>query len=104
MSTTEKSTSGYRHYIYKGEVYSSFDKVIETNWYGETMAPTKRKALSNLKFQFCKERGLHPYSHIHFDSYSLICKEEVRDVDFLLPQLLAKKEEPTCQQLTLTLL
>ena len=41
-------------YIYAGPV-KEFDKVIDNNWYGETMADSETKARNNLAYQFKKE-------------------------------------------------
>lgn len=41
-------------YIYVGPV-KEFDKVIDNNWYGETMADSETKARNNLAYQFKKE-------------------------------------------------
>lgn len=41
-------------YIYTGLV-KEFDKVIDNNWYGETMADSESKARNNLAYQFKKE-------------------------------------------------
>lgn len=41
-------------YIYTGPV-KEFDKVIDNNWYGETMADSESKARNNLAYQFKKE-------------------------------------------------
>lgn len=38
-------------YIYEGPVME-FGRCITDNWHGETFAPTKKKARSNLIFQF----------------------------------------------------
>ena len=39
------------HYRYTGPVYE-FDKCIVDHWESETIAPSKKKALSNFKHQF----------------------------------------------------
>ena len=41
-------------YIYSGPV-AEFDKIIDNNWYGETMADSEKKARNNLAYQFKKE-------------------------------------------------
>lgn len=41
-------------YIYSGPVME-FDKLIDNNWYGETMADSEKKARNNLAYQFKKE-------------------------------------------------
>lgn len=43
-------------YIYKGSV-TEFDKCIQNNWSGETMANSERKAKSNLIFQWKKSHN-----------------------------------------------
>ena len=44
-------------YSYSGPVMN-FDRVMADNWKGETVAPSEKKALSNLAFQFKKQNGL----------------------------------------------
>lgn len=97
MSSIESKP--YRRYFYKGTVYGSFDKILETDWMGETIAPTKKKALSNLMYQFRRERGLYPRTLIYLDAKSLTCDDNVRAVDILLPELV--KKEPEYEQLKL---
>lgn len=46
----------YHKYIYEGPVME-FDRCIADKWLGETMAPTEKKAKSNLAYQFKKEHG-----------------------------------------------
>lgn len=41
-----------------------FGRCIENNWRGETMAPTDKKARSNLAFQYKKQAGLQPGARI----------------------------------------
>lgn len=43
-------------YIYDGPVLE-FDRVISSNWHGETMANSLYKAKSNLSYRFKKETG-----------------------------------------------
>lgn len=43
-------------YCYKGKVLE-FNKVISENWQGETIAPTEKKARSNLAYQFKQSTG-----------------------------------------------
>lgn len=40
-------------YVYKGPVLI-FGKLVSNNWSGETMAVSRKKAISNLCFQFKK--------------------------------------------------
>lgn len=46
-------------YAYEGPV-TSFGKCIANNWRGETVAPSKERAKSNLIFQFKKHANLLP--------------------------------------------
>lgn len=62
-------------YIYRGPVFDRFDSMIETEWYGETTATSKAKAISNLRWKYCRETDRFPYLNVGFDE-SLI-KEEV---------------------------
>lgn len=96
-------TNNYKHYIYRGQVDGSFGKILETDWYGETIAPTKRRALSNLMYRFREEYDLFPRTYISLDPRKLHIDEK-RTIDILLPEQAQKKEEPSCQQLTLPLL
>lgn len=41
----------YHKYVYNGPVLI-FDKLVADHWKGETMAPSERKARSNLTYQF----------------------------------------------------
>lgn len=45
-----------KRYIYDGPVMI-FDNIVERNWYAETMAVSKKKALSNLAYQFKQTFG-----------------------------------------------
>lgn len=47
----------YQKYIYDGPVML-FDRCVADHWRGETMAPTKTKARSNLAFQAKKQMNL----------------------------------------------
>ena len=44
----------YHKYIYDGPVME-FDRLIDNHWYGETCAPTEKKAKTNLAYQYKKE-------------------------------------------------
>ena len=46
-------------YTYNGPVMI-FDKCVTSNWKGETMAPTKKKARSNLVYQAKQQLGKIP--------------------------------------------
>lgn len=43
-------------YIYEGPVME-FDTCVSNHWKGETMAPTEKKARSNLTYQFKKQNN-----------------------------------------------
>ena len=45
------------HYIYNGPV-KEFDIIVNSKWTGETMAVSKKKARSNLAYQYKKKRGI----------------------------------------------
>lgn len=51
-------------YVYEGPVMS-FDRIIDNNWKGETHAISKRKAKSNLSYQFKKKYGYANTMKIH---------------------------------------
>lgn len=44
-------------YVYDGPVMI-FDRCVENNWHGETVAPTERKARSNLAYQWKKRNNI----------------------------------------------
>lgn len=50
-------------YVYYGPVME-FDTLLTDRWRGETMAPTKGKARSNLAYQFKKQHNRSPSSKI----------------------------------------
>ena len=43
-------------YTYNGPVYE-FDKLIASNWNGETCAPSEARARTNLAYQFKKQNN-----------------------------------------------
>jgi hypothetical protein len=51
-----KENSRYR---YSGRVLDQFGTVLCRYWEAETEAPSRSKALSNLKYRFRKEDGRH---------------------------------------------
>lgn len=46
----------YRKYSYSGPVLE-FDRLVAQRWTGETMAPTAKKARSNLSYQYKKQNN-----------------------------------------------
>lgn len=50
-------------YLYKGPVME-FGKLIDRDWFGRTYAPSDKKAMSNLKYQFKMQTGRMPGSKI----------------------------------------
>lgn len=46
----------YRKYVYDGPVLE-FDKLVANHWKGETMALSKKKARSNLAYQYKKKNN-----------------------------------------------
>lgn len=46
----------YHKYTYDGPVLE-FDTLIAEHWKGETMAPSEKKARSNLAYQFKKQNN-----------------------------------------------
>lgn len=46
-----------KRYYYYGPVYI-FMELVNAHWEAETMAVSKKKALSNFKYQYKKQRGL----------------------------------------------
>lgn len=53
----------YHKYVYNGPVLE-FDRVVSNQWKGETMAPSKAKAKSNLAYQFKKQNNRIPGTRI----------------------------------------
>ena len=50
-------------YVYEGPVLL-FDTVVASIWSGETMAPTAKKAKSNLSYQFKKQNNRLPGTRV----------------------------------------
>lgn len=50
-------------YLYDGPVLE-FERLLTDRWRAETFAPTKRKAISNLQYQFNKNNNRLPNSKI----------------------------------------
>lgn len=46
----------YHKYVYDGPVLQ-FEQIVADHWRGETMAPTAKKARSNLTYQFKKQNN-----------------------------------------------
>ena len=60
-------------YIYSGPVME-FDKLVDNNWYGETMAESEKKARSNLAYQFKKENDRIARSKITLPGKIIVIK------------------------------
>lgn len=54
-------------YSFVGAVYTFHSDCVDEKWRGETYAPSKAKAISNLKYRFRKENNLQMYTPIDFD-------------------------------------
>ena len=50
-------------YFYDGPV-KEFDRIIDDHWKGETIAPTEKKAKSNLAYQYKKQTKRTPATKI----------------------------------------
>ena len=50
-------------YTYNGPVYE-FDRLVVDRWSGETYAPTKARARTNLAYQFKKQSNRSPRTKI----------------------------------------
>lgn len=48
---------GYHKYAYDGPIIV-FDRLVADHWKGETLAPSKRKARSNLAYQAKQQMNL----------------------------------------------
>ena len=55
-------------YRYKGPV-TAFGKLISECWEGETCAVSKKKAVSNLRYQYTKQCGRIPASNIQLPGH-----------------------------------
>lgn len=53
----------YKKYSYYGPVML-FDTIIAPKWFGETFAPSDKRAKCNLAFQFKQENGLESRTKI----------------------------------------
>lgn len=63
-----------KKYFYNGPVMY-FDNCISNCWYGSTCANTKKKARSNLEFQFKKENNYNPNAKIRLSGEMIIESE-----------------------------
>lgn len=54
------------HYFYEGPVYI-FETLVAEHWTGETFAPTKEKAKSNLEYQYKRMNGYQPNAMVRID-------------------------------------
>ena len=63
-------------YLYKGPVMS-FDRVIDENFEGSTYAVSKKKAKSNLEYQYKKKYGLLPTSKITLSGNIILADEDI---------------------------
>lgn len=55
--------TGYKRYSYDGPV-EEFGKCVTQRWTASTVAPSEKKALSNLTYQYKKEFGKMPNAQI----------------------------------------
>lgn len=51
----------YHKYVYDGPVLM-FERIVTERWKGETMAPSEKKARSNLTYQFKSQNDMLPGS------------------------------------------
>ena len=65
-------------YIYDGPVVM-FGTRICNRWHGETMATTKKKAKSNLEYQFKKQQKLAASAKVSLPG---VLKEKETEVDY----------------------
>ena len=52
-------------YVYDGPV-TSWGKCITNRWHGETIAESKKKAISNLGYQFKTKNNMLPSANVGF--------------------------------------
>lgn len=94
-------------YSYRGPIWDHFYEIlIEERWQGETIASSKEKAISNLKYQYRKECNLPIDYSLNLDVYRLRKSELVlEDEDEKSPNVVVSEDkDETCQcstQLTL---
>lgn len=53
----------YQRYVYEGPVME-FNRLVAERWVGETMAPSEKKARSNLTYQYKKNNNRIPGTKI----------------------------------------
>lgn len=58
-------------FIYDGPVKAFSKRIINPKWSGETMAESRKKALSNLSFQYKKEKKMAGASSVTLDDHFL---------------------------------
>ena len=63
-------------YLYKGPVMS-FDRVIDRHFEGSTYAVSKKKARSNLEYQYKKKHGLSSGAKITLSGDVVLADEDI---------------------------
>lgn len=58
-------------YVYDGPV-KSFGEIVNSHWHGETIAPTFKKAISNLSYHYKKEHNRDLGSKIELSEKNII--------------------------------
>lgn len=100
----------YSLYSYRGPIWDHFYSILlEERWQSETIASSKEKAISNLKYQYRKERKLPIDYLLNLDEYRLIESELVlededeKSPDFDQDVVVSEDKDETCcvSQLTL---
>lgn len=84
----------YNHYIYDGPILDKFDKIINPNWHGETMAVSKEKAISNLKYQYKDHMNLNKAYSIKLDTFYLSVVEKK---PYFKQEIIKIEEDVECQ-------
>ena len=59
-----------KKYKFQG-IVRSFGNIVAQNWYAETCAISKAKAVVNIQFQYKKQHNMKVFNHIEIDRKSL---------------------------------
>lgn len=65
--TRRPSMRGMKLYIYKGPVFDQFGNVIDSYHEAETYAPSKEKAITNIKYRYRQTYSLERFVRLELD-------------------------------------
>ena len=97
----ESSARNWKRYIYDGPIYDAFDNMIDTDWYGETGAYSKERAISNLKHQYRIECNLPITTKLKLDTFYLKKDEFEKDIHTDPPKISEEEIDIFYEQLQL---